>query len=128
MIVEDDPFLGPVVSEILKSGGFATHLFREPVAALAAFQARPESFDLVLTDYNMPGMDGLEMIRSMRYQRPDLPAILVSGHPPEHFPENVSFMAKPVRYDDLLALIREKTVVDRPGPIIGEGQLLPEAG
>jgi CheY-like chemotaxis protein len=37
------------------------------------------SFDLVVTDYKMPKMDGLELIVNLRKQRPELPVILISG-------------------------------------------------
>jgi CheY-like chemotaxis protein len=37
-------------------------------------------FDLVVTDYKMPRMDGPELIRSLRKQAPDLPIILISGY------------------------------------------------
>lgn len=38
-----------------------------------------QQFDLVVTDYKMPRMDGLELIQSLRKASPDLPVILVSG-------------------------------------------------
>ena len=42
-------------------------------------QFTPHTFDLVVTDYKMPHMDGLELIASLRKREPDLPIVLISG-------------------------------------------------
>lgn len=42
-------------------------------------QFKPRAFDLVVTDYKMPHMDGLELIASLRKREPDLPIVLLSG-------------------------------------------------
>lgn len=39
-----------------------------------------QKFDLIVTDYKMPGMDGLELIRDLRKRSPEVPVILVSGY------------------------------------------------
>jgi len=41
--------------------------------------ADPARFQLVLTDYNMPGMSGLDVARAVREIRPDLPVVMASG-------------------------------------------------
>ncbi len=48
-------------------------------AALAALAADPASFDLLVTDFNMPGMSGLDVARQARLIRADLPVAIVSG-------------------------------------------------
>ncbi|PYT11879.1 MAG: response regulator [Acidobacteria bacterium] len=49
-------------------------------ASEALDQFSGQKFDLVVTDYKMPRMDGLELIRQMRKEDPDVPIILVSGY------------------------------------------------
>ncbi len=48
--------------------------------ALAAIRADARRFDLLLTDYSMPGMTGIELVREVLRLRPDLPVILTSGY------------------------------------------------
>ena len=48
-----------------------------PVEALTRFQE--QSYDLVITDYRMPKINGTELIAEMRLIRPEIPVILISG-------------------------------------------------
>ena len=54
--------------------------FDSSVAALQAFRADPQRFDLVLTDETMPDMSGVELVREVRRVRPELPIVLMSGY------------------------------------------------
>lgn len=47
---------------------------------LAALRADPNGFNLVSTDYNMPGPPGLDVARAVRDIRPDLPAVIAPGY------------------------------------------------
>jgi CheY-like chemotaxis protein len=54
--------------------------FSDSRAALAAFEAAPGRFDLVVTDEVMPGLTGTGLASVVRRRRPDLPIVLVSGY------------------------------------------------
>ena len=54
--------------------------FTSAAAALQAFRANPSQFDVVITDLNMPGTSGLDVVRELRTLRPELPVLLCSGH------------------------------------------------
>jgi CheY-like chemotaxis protein len=54
--------------------------FSDSRAALAAFEAAPRSFDVVVTDDVMPGLSGTGLARVLRQQRRELPIVLVSGY------------------------------------------------
>jgi CheY-like chemotaxis protein len=69
-----------LVEELLAELGYEPVGFDSSSAALEAFQAEPERFDLILTDEAMPDLVGTELAREIRRQRPDVPIILVSGH------------------------------------------------
>ena len=50
-----------------------------PRAALEVFFAEPESFEMVVTDFNMPGLDGLELARAIHERAPQMPVVMVTG-------------------------------------------------
>ena len=65
---------------MLASIGYEPVGFDSSSAALAAFRADPDRFDLVLTDELMPEMTGTELATALHEIRPDLPIILMTGH------------------------------------------------
>jgi signal transduction histidine kinase/ActR/RegA family two-component response regulator len=79
LIVDDDAPLVPVAEEILAELGYEAVGFDQSPAALAAFRASPDRFDLVLTDELMPQMTGTELADALHQIRPDLPVILMTG-------------------------------------------------
>ncbi|PLK22408.1 hybrid sensor histidine kinase/response regulator, partial [Porphyrobacter sp. TH134] len=52
--------------------------------AIAAIREGAAVWDLVITDYDMPGMTGAELARSLRKLRPDLPIVLLTAQPRIH--------------------------------------------
>ncbi|MNV94655.1 Chemotaxis protein CheY [compost metagenome] len=47
---------------------------------MAALEAAPEHYDLLVTDYNMPGFCGVDLVRAAAVLRPELPVALASGY------------------------------------------------
>lgn len=80
MYVDDDEALVFLVERVLKRKGFSVSTFTDPRLAVAALRAHPLDFDLLVTDYNMPGYSGIELLRETRLIRPDLPMALASGY------------------------------------------------
>jgi predicted ATPase/signal transduction histidine kinase len=80
MIVDDERALVALAEETLAELGYEPVGFDSSLAALQAFRADPERFDLVLTDETMPDLTGTELAREMRQLRPDTPIILMSGY------------------------------------------------
>jgi two-component system, cell cycle sensor histidine kinase and response regulator CckA len=80
MYVDDDEALVFLVARVLTRKGFAVTTFTDPHAAVAALRAQPHDFALVVTDYNMPGFSGLDLLRAAKEVRPDLPVALASGY------------------------------------------------
>ena len=77
--LDDDEALVKLVTRLLERSGYRVSSYIEPHAALAALRADPASFDLVVTDYNMPGMSGLDVAREVKSIRADLPVVVASG-------------------------------------------------
>jgi CheY-like chemotaxis protein len=77
LLVEDDPILLTVLRELLEFGGYAVVTCgngREAVQQLSVAQ-----IDLVITDLAMPEMDGLELIKVLTFEWPEVRVIAMSG-------------------------------------------------
>jgi PAS domain S-box-containing protein len=77
--VDDEPALGDAAGKMLARLGYRPVVFQSASAALAAFRRDPGAFAVLVTDYTMPGLTGLELIREVLALRADLPVLLVSG-------------------------------------------------
>ena len=109
LLVEDDPEAASFVTQVLAvRNGFEVVHTADPAAALQ--RATSESWDLVLTDVEMPGMTGLELLESLRQADPYLPVAIMTAHATVDRAVSAlrnradDFREKPVRPDDLLAL------------------------
>jgi PAS domain S-box-containing protein len=80
LLVDDEAPLLAVTAEVLSRLGYEAVSFEDSHTALAAFEAAPGRFDVVLTDEVMPGLTGTGLARALRRHRPDLPIVLVSGY------------------------------------------------
>lgn len=79
LVVDDDPECLEPVREILLHLGYRVASFDRPLDAWDEFQARPDSFALVLTDLAMPGMNGLELAGRIRGLDARKPVVVASG-------------------------------------------------
>ena len=77
LFVDDHKLLARMGCEVLQRNGYHAVPACNARAALASFEQ--ETFDLVVTDYRMEGMDGVELAKRIHAQAPDLPIIIVSG-------------------------------------------------
>jgi signal transduction histidine kinase/CheY-like chemotaxis protein len=80
MIVDDERPLVALAEELLAELGYEPVGFDSSSAALQAFRADPDRFDLILTDEAMPDLIGTELAREARRLRRTFPIILMSGH------------------------------------------------
>jgi CheY-like chemotaxis protein len=80
MYVDDDQALVFLVERVLRRKGFSVTSFTDPLQALETLTERAQDFDLLVTDYNMPGFSGVDLLRAAKALRPDLPVALASGY------------------------------------------------
>jgi PAS domain S-box-containing protein len=80
MIVDDEKPLVRLAEETLAQLGYEPAGFDSSVAALAAFRADPDRYDMVLTDATMPELTGTDLAREIHRLRPDVPIVLMSGY------------------------------------------------
>jgi FixJ family two-component response regulator len=78
-VVDDDEGILRSLECLLESADYAVRLFRSGAELLHHGQI--EEIDCVISDIDMPGMDGFELLRLIHAARPRLPTILVTGYP-----------------------------------------------
>lgn len=79
LYIDDDESLVFLVKRLLERRGIDVTGYSDSMQALDALRANPFAFDVVVSDYNMPGLSGLDVARMVRGIRPDLPLIVASG-------------------------------------------------
>ena len=82
MYVDDDEVMTLMVSRLLERAGYRVSAFTLATAALKHYKSAPWDIDVVVTDLNMPGLSGLDVLREIRAVRPNLPVIIGSGNMP----------------------------------------------
>jgi len=105
LVVDDEEAIAYVFERYLSIAGHRVSVALSGEAAVRAFaSARP---DVLVTDFRMPGMNGIELIRHLRAQAPTLPALLISANPVEvgALPADVQFFRKPVSMEGILAFV-----------------------
>jgi CheY-like chemotaxis protein len=110
-VVDDEPMLLELASVILEPLGYRIKTFRSPEAAINDFKAAQPRPVLVITDYAMHTMNGLDLIEACRRIRPTQKILLLSGTVgPDVFegtstrPDN--FLAKPYQAKQLVDLVK----------------------
>ncbi|AOW14952.1 hypothetical protein LPB72_12820 [Hydrogenophaga crassostreae] len=79
LYLDDDESLVFLVTRLLGRRGYQVKGFIDQHEALTAIREDPAAFDLVVSDYNMPGLSGLDVAREIRTIRADLPVAVASG-------------------------------------------------
>jgi PAS domain S-box-containing protein len=80
LFVDDEEVLANLGKSILERCGYTVTVETDSRKALELFQCESDKYDLILTDMNMPQMDGLALIRECRKIRPEVPVILYTGY------------------------------------------------
>ncbi len=104
LIAEDEELVRGIITLHLEKHGFSVVVAKDGREALRIYQR--EKPDLLLSDINMPNMDGFELLNKIREKDKYLPAIFVSGQLEEdtdRFQQDpyVNFLPKPVDYEVL---------------------------
>jgi CheY-like chemotaxis protein len=80
LLIDDETSVLAAATDVLSRLGYEAVSFSDSHAALSAFEAAPERFDVVVSDEVMPGLTGTGLSRVLRHRRPDLPIVLMSGY------------------------------------------------
>lgn len=109
LIVEDDTTCREALEQLLQNLGFETQSCSCGREAMAILET--QIYDILITDFQMPGMNGLELIGKAREISPNLAIVLVSGLPQEEFRTRLGktgvngFLTKPLDWAELSFLL-----------------------
>jgi PAS domain S-box-containing protein len=82
LLVDDEPDVVETCAKVLRRLGYEVDATTSPHEALDRFEANPDAFALVMTDFVMPQINGQEVCETVRGIRPDCPLIVYSGYQP----------------------------------------------
>lgn len=127
LVIDDDPRIGRVIGRVATELGFATVATDSPAAFREAVASQP--FAAVVLDLNMPGMDGVEVLRELAQLKLTSPVLLTSGVAPKvletarHLGVGygltmVGVLPKPFRAKELIAIL---------GPLVAQASEITEA-
>jgi CheY-like chemotaxis protein len=116
-VVDDEPMLLELAVVILEPLGYQIKTFRDPELALETFDAAKPRPALLITDYAMHSMNGMQLIERFRKAEPRQKILLVSGTVGEdifrHAPDKPDkFLAKPYQARELTRIV--KALLDAP--------------
>jgi nitrogen regulation protein NR(I) len=109
LLIEDDPSTGAALQKVLRAEGHDVDLVTRGDDGLARAQA--QAYDLVLTDFKLPGLSGLDLVAQLHAARPKLPIILMTAHGTTATAIEATklgaceYLTKPFEADELLDLV-----------------------
>jgi DNA-binding NtrC family response regulator len=125
LLVDDEVQILEVLTEILTRFGYKVISRLDARSALSVIHAGT-TIDLVITDYRMPGMNGAELIISLRKLVPAVPVIMLTGFSSvELYLQSLSLGAyehlnKPIKIKDLLRVVKAALARDEQPPAAEE--------
>jgi len=117
LVIEDEPRIRAFLARGLEAEGFRVDGTENGSDGLR--QALERSYDAVVLDLLLPGLDGLSVLRELHQQRPDLPVVIVSARSDlstklRGFGLGASdYLAKPFAFDELVARVRVQLLARR---------------
>jgi CheY-like chemotaxis protein len=117
LLVDDAVGLRDLTQMHLSDAGYSVTCAASGTEALELIRAGAERFDIIVTDYAMPSMSGLDLITAARAQRPQWPAVIISGYADledvSRRPSDVPLLAKPFTRTALLQAVRNVAALAR---------------
>ena len=113
LFVDDEEALAELGQKMLCQLGYATTAKTSSLDALEIFRARPDTFDLIVTDMTMPQMTGVGLAKEILRIRPEIPIILCTGHSETITEEKAkamgirAFVMKPLSRRSLAQVVRK---------------------
>jgi CheY-like chemotaxis protein len=121
LVAEDEALIALTLSDMLEGDGYDVHLAFDGTAAREVAQRLGQTLDVLVTDLNMPGLHGEDLIRELSMNRPMLPVVVLTGSPPRGGLEELrrscgghgplTLLHKPAMGPEILAAVRGATML-----------------
>jgi CheY-like chemotaxis protein len=120
LIVDDDENITAMVGALIDQAGYEIMVADSALAAVNLLQG-PRQIDVVLADYILAGVDGLSLIQTLRYYRPELAAVVVTANASPELREDshargIGHIVKPFLVADLVVAIEDALAVSGTKP------------
>jgi CheY-like chemotaxis protein len=118
LLVDDEIELVESGKRVLKWMGYQVKGATDPIEALEMIRNQPHQFDLIISDFSMPQMNGIQMSEEIKRINPGIPIILLSGYNSDVAKKQIKssgvngFITKPISKNQLAIVIRK--VLDDP--------------
>jgi excisionase family DNA binding protein len=119
LVVDDDEALQTTFKQFLKKAGFGRIVVGGGAKAIAS--AEKQKFDLVFLDLHIPDMSGVEVYLRLKELHPDLPIVIITGHPDSGMLSqilqigHVTVIKKPIEFEQLMRMVKQLEVRHNPG-------------
>ena len=119
LLIDDEEIIIEAVKTNLINSGYGVTAFSKSKEALTEFKCNPDKYDIVITDYRMPELTGLDLAKKIRKIRKNIPVILYSGFINEDVSEKIMktgifrILNKPASTYHLTKAIRDALDVNR---------------
>jgi CheY-like chemotaxis protein len=110
-LVDDDELYLRVLSKRLQCAGYEVQSFACAAEVLARVRSRRERFSVVVTDYHMQDVDGLQLARELGRICPDVPVVICSGLVTPELRERAAALAVSAVFSKPLALVQLQDVL-----------------
>jgi DNA-binding NtrC family response regulator len=113
LVIDDKRNILHVISAVLKREGYGVTIATTGEEAIS--KLKKNEIDVVITDYLLPGMDGLKVLELVKEKDPSIPVILITAYGSIEMAVEAmklgayNYLTKPVNYDEMLVLIKEAT-------------------
>jgi len=113
LFVDDEEVLGELAKSMFKPFGYSVSTYSSADVACTVFMRQPDAFDLVVSDFTMPDMNGLMLAEKIREHRQDIPIILCTDNDRKVTGEMMrkadisEFALKPFKTKTLVTLVRK---------------------
>lgn len=129
LVVDDEKVFGDTLSALLDSQGYEVNTASSASEALSFFERN--KYDLLITDINMPGIDGIDLIRQIQKFNPQQRIVVVTGFPSHESQEEafrmgvINYLVKPFAVERFLEVVAKalQADIDKDSGIIGPVEL-----